>query len=78
MDKNTDFPQYRMISNGKAYYEIINNEEFTEVQLIGKKKWIHQVKAVQYPEKLRIMDMLRCEAPFCEISKIEFEKAKNT
>ncbi len=77
MDKNTDFPQYRMISNGKAFYEIINNEEFIEVQVIGKKKWIHTVKAVQYPEKLRIMDMLSCEAPFTKISKTEFENAKN-
>lgn len=78
MDKNTDFPQYRMISNGKAYYEIINNEEFIEVQVIGKKKWIHTVKATQYPEKLRIMDMLRCEAPFRAITKIVFENAKIT
>ena len=34
--KINDFPQYRRLKNGKAFYRIVNNLHFTEVQLIGE------------------------------------------
>lgn len=55
------FPQYRKYSNNKSYFKIISADEFEEVQLMGSKKIIHQVKAKAYPEKLYIQDMLNCE-----------------
>jgi hypothetical protein len=70
--KVNDFPQFRKLSNEKAFYHIINNETFTEVQLMGQKRFLHHVKAVQYPEKLRIMDMLSCTEPFEECSSQEY------
>jgi hypothetical protein len=73
IDKNTDFPQYRKMINGKAYYKIINNRSFQEIQLIGSKMRLHQIEANQYPEMLRIMDMLATETPFVEITANEFE-----
>lgn len=73
IDKNTDFPQYRKMINGKAYYKIINNRSFQEIQLIGSKMRLQQIEANQYPEMLRIMDMLAADAPFVEINANEFE-----
>lgn len=70
--KSNDFPQYRKLSNGKVFYRINNNESFTEVQLLGSKSLIHEVKAVQYPEKLRIMDMLSATEPFVLSDENEF------
>ncbi len=70
--KSNDFPQYRKLSNGKVFYRINNNESFTEVQLLGSKSLIHEVKAVQYPEKLRIMDMLSAAEPFVLSDENEF------
>ena len=63
----SDFPQYRKLSNNKVYYRIDSADEFTELTLMGNRKLLHTVKASQYPEKLRIMDMLQCAEPF-EIS----------
>lgn len=62
--KVTDFPQYRMLSNGKVYYQIRSNDEFIEVSFLGDRKMHFRVLATQYPEKLRIMQMLGCEEPY--------------
>lgn len=66
-NKVTDFPQFRMLSNGKVFYKIISNTEFIEIQFLGEKKMEFRMVAEQYPEKLRIMDMLQCDSPYLEL-----------
>lgn len=66
------FPQYRKLSNNKVYYRIDSLNEFTELTLMGKQKLVHSVKAEQYPEKLRILDMLKSEDPFQNSTEDEF------
>lgn len=56
--KVTHFPQYRMLSNGKTFYKITDDRHFEEIQLMGSKKIKHAITAEQYPEMLRIQDML--------------------
>lgn len=73
-DKNTDFPQYRKLSNGRCFYEILDERNFREVQLIGKRVVLHVVKAEHYPEMLRIMDMLSLQEPFLKSDAEEFKK----
>lgn len=53
-----DFPQYRKLNNSKAFYKIVDNNSFEEIKLMGTKKFYHIIKAQQYPEKLKIIDML--------------------
>jgi hypothetical protein len=69
-----DFPQYRKLNNNKVFYRVDSNEEFTELTLMGKRKILHTVKAVQFPEKLRIMDMLKCDGPFQLSDEKEFDQ----
>lgn len=59
--KNTDFPQYRKLINGLRLYKINSNVEFEEIQILGDKRFHFKFTAEQYPEKLRIMDMLSIE-----------------
>lgn len=73
MDKNTDFPQYRKLSNNRTFYKIMDERNFWEIQLMGSKKVIHEIKATQYPEMLRIKDMLDLVQPFEPAEKNEFE-----
>jgi hypothetical protein len=40
---------------------------------MGSKRFVHSVEARQYPEKLRIMDMLNCEPPFELSDRNEFD-----
>ncbi len=71
-DKNTDFPQYRKLSNDKTFYKILSDRLFEEVQLMGSKVLRYSVEAKQYPEILKIQDMLQAESPYSIISEEEF------
>ncbi len=70
-DKVTDFPQYRMISGRKVYYKIESEKHFVELSWIGDKKRRYEITANQYPELLRIMDMLACEPPYTILPREE-------
>lgn len=69
-----DFPQYRKLSNDRSFYRIISKDYFDELQLMGERCFIHSIKAVQYPEKLRIMEMLDCFEGFVMSSQKEWEE----
>jgi len=58
MNKDTVFPQYRKLNNGKAYYKIVSENEFEELQIMGSKIFHHKFKVEQYPDLLRIKDMI--------------------
>lgn len=77
-DKVTDFPQYRKLSNDKVFFRINNNRQFDEIQIIGSKARLHKVNAVQYPEILRIQDLLSYEVEgFVPSSEKEFNDLLN-
>ena len=67
------FPQYRKLANEKSFYEITDERHFIEKQLIGKQVFIIDIEAKQYPEILRIQDMLACTEGFLLSSKVAFE-----
>lgn len=62
----TDFPVYRKMTGFNRWFKIESNDVFIEVSMLGKLKKTQRIEAKQYPEKLRIMDMLNCEPPFEE------------
>lgn len=64
MDKNNHFPQYRMLSNGKIFYKIHSDREFEEIQLVGTKLFYHKTIAKQYPDILKVKDMLILDGPY--------------
>jgi hypothetical protein len=53
-----DFPLYRRSVNGLNWYRIDSPTEFTEVQRVGNRYVFHQVKAVIYPEKARVLELI--------------------
>lgn len=75
--KVTDFPQYRMIIGRKVYYKILSDRKFIELSWIGDKRIEYVISAVQYPEILRIMDMLACDPPY-QVLPIEYENLFNS
>ena len=68
-----DFPQYRKLANEKSHYEIRDDRHFIEKQIIGKQVFTIEIEAKQYPEILRIQDMLNCEEGFLLSTKEVFE-----
>ena len=73
-EKVYDFPQFRKLSNGKSFYRILDERHWDELQLIGEKVLRFQFEAKQYPEIIRIQDMLSlAEGHYLECRKEEFE-----
>ncbi len=66
-----EFPQYRRLSNHKSFYRIDSNERFVEIQVIGTRCFSHDVQAKQYPEILRIKEMLKYQIDGLEQSSEE-------
>lgn len=55
------FPIYRKYTNSKTFFKIISALEFEEIQFIGSQMHTHRITATQFPEKLRIQDMIECK-----------------
>jgi hypothetical protein len=67
------FPIYRKLANEKSYYKIVSEESFIELQKIGSKTRRHTIIAQQFPEKLRIQDMISLVDGFLSCDETEFE-----
>lgn len=66
------FPIYRKLSNNKSFYKINSNEQFEEIQVIGSKQKYFIHEANQYPEKLKIMDMIQLDTNYLESNLTEW------
>ncbi len=67
MNKNTQFPAYRRLSTLDVFYRIDSADAFFEVKKFGSRWMVTLVEAKQYPEKLRIMDMISEEMGFVAV-----------
>lgn len=67
-----EYPQYRELKGFNRFYKIIDDRNFTEVYFLGEKVVSYDIEAKQYPEILRIQDMLKCESPFVEITENDY------
>lgn len=65
------YPVYRKLEGFGRYYKIESPDLFTEASLLNGKPHYQTVHAIQYPEKLRIRDMIACEFAFKEMSPEE-------
>ncbi len=72
-DKIKQFPQYRKLPNGNSLYKILDNRSFLELQKMGTRWWLYKIDAKQYPEVLKIMDMIAFHDPYVLSDEIEFE-----
>jgi len=71
--KVTDFPQYRKLSNEKVFYRIRDDRNFDEIQLFGSRASFFSMEAKQYPEILKIKDLLELADGFLEANQSEFD-----
>ena len=75
------FPQFRKYKISETYFHILSEKEFEELNFIGSKYQVRIIEADQYPEMVRIQDMLNCkEEAWVAISSEDYavalEKAK--
>lgn len=68
-----NFPQYRKLSGIRRYYKITGERHFTERYFLGEKLIENSITATQFPEMLRIQDMLKQELGFVEMDAEEIQ-----
>ena len=68
-----DFPQFRKLENGKSLYQITGPKQFTELQQIGSKWFAYAFEVQQFPDLLRIQDMLQANHSFVVIEAAEYQ-----
>ena len=69
-----EFPQYRKMDGFRRYYRITDERHFTEVYILNGQRVTHDVTAEQYPEMLRIQDLLNKEFSFVEMTADEIRE----
>jgi len=74
MNSKLSFPIYRKLSNGRSFYKIISETSFIELQQMGTKVIRYEVNAKQYPEILRIKDMINVTNEFEELAESDYMK----
>ena len=72
-----DFPVFRSLNNNQVIYQINSDNDFVEIKRTGKFYSSNHYIANQYPEKLRIHEMItNSENIFINLNKIEFDELK--
>jgi len=69
-----NFPQYRRLEGFERFYEIIDERTFIEVVVLNGKVNRNRIEATQFPEMLRIQDMLNEEWSYRAMAPSEIDR----
>ncbi len=75
-DKNTDFPLYRKMIGAQVFYKVLNAREMEEILKMGSKLKFFMIEAKQYPEILKIADVIASAYPYESIEAEAYEKLR--
>ncbi len=71
----SDLPFHRKLANGTHLYRVHSLERFTELQRVGKRWVVHEVRARSYPELLLIVSLFHGDDErYLPIEASEFEE----
>lgn len=68
-----NFPIYRKLDGFNRFYQIKSNDTFVEVSIQQGEIRHQTILAVQFPEKLRIQDMIACDFNYKPMTIEEIE-----
>lgn len=68
-----EFPQFRKLENGKSLYKISAPKQFVELQQIGSHWVAYSFEVHQFPDLLRVQDMLAAKPPYLKIEEAFFQ-----
>jgi hypothetical protein len=69
------FPLYRKYHNNKSFFKVLNDQEFEEIQILGKKCFVYKFRARILPDRYLIKDMIELEGGrWLEISPEEYNE----
>ncbi|MGV3609512.1 MAG: hypothetical protein ACO1N0_01090 [Fluviicola sp.] len=65
------FPIYRKLDGFARFYKIESTDSFIEVTIVQGNPQQQRIQAVQFPEKLRIQDMISCSFNYIPMTEEE-------
>ena len=65
------FPIYRKLDGFARFYKIESADLFIEVTLVQGNPQHQTIRAVQFPEKLRVQDMISCSFNYIPMTEEE-------
>lgn len=68
------FPIFRKLSGFDRFYKITDDRHFIEATRVKCKVKLQFIEATQYPEILRIKDMIECQFNYVEMSTEEIQQ----
>ena len=68
-----EFPQFRKLENGKSLYKITAPNQFVELQQVGSQWFVYQFTVEQFPDLLRLQEMLQANQTFLVLPEAEFQ-----
>ena len=72
------YPQYRKYPNNKAYFKILSDKEWEEIQVIGSKHIVNQFIVKIMPDRNYLQDMtFDYKDNWEEIEEVEYEQKKH-
>lgn len=76
--KKINYPQFRKYPNNKSYFKIISENEFEELQFLGKKCKCYTFTASILPDRNFIYDLtFEFERHWLAITEDEYEEVKS-
>lgn len=69
----TIFPVYRKLDGFNRFYKIESEDVFIEVTFSQDQPKYQTIQAIQFPEKLRIRDMISCSFNYIPMSEEEIK-----
>ena len=73
MASTPSFPLYRKLSNERSFYKIRSTRAFDELHVIGSKVYLYSFEVSQFPDLLKIQEMLTLDEPYLLSDEREFE-----
>lgn len=61
------FPQYRKYPNNKSFFEVLADDHFREIKITGNSFEILDIKAIIWPDRSYIIDLLNNDAGYYEV-----------
>lgn len=67
-------PVYRKYDNNQRFYKVLDDSNFHEIQVVGKRFQQYRITAASYPERLFINDLIDCRFEgITQITEDEFQ-----
>lgn len=77
VNDSVKYPLFRKYEGNRSYFKITSPKDFTEIQVMGNRFFVHDIRAKTFPDFQLIVDMINLHNNhWIESNATEFELAE--